>query len=284
MITSDIERLRDPFILAVNGVYYAYGTGWVCYKNTSGNLAGHWELIGTVAEAEDAIDCRWAPEVYFYRGAYYMFTTYKSKATGRRGCTVLKSASPEGPFTETANRPLTPKEWDCIDGTFYLDANNRPWMVFVREWVSAPGNIGSFAAAELSEDLTHFVSEPFELFYANEPAWAVANVTDGCFLHTTADGSLLMLWSNFSKDGYVVAVARSTNGKLNGNWIHEEKLLYSKTPATPYDGGHGMLFTGFDGQLYLAFHSPNKATNDRKERPCFLAVKEENGGLVPVSP
>ena len=41
-IVSKIEQLRDPCIVVENGVYYAYGTGWVCYKNTSGSLAGDW--------------------------------------------------------------------------------------------------------------------------------------------------------------------------------------------------------------------------------------------------
>lgn len=36
IIVSDIEQLRDPCVLVADGVYYAYGTGWVCYKNTSG--------------------------------------------------------------------------------------------------------------------------------------------------------------------------------------------------------------------------------------------------------
>ena len=40
IITSSIAQLRDPCILAENGVYYAYGTGWHCLKNDSGSLAG----------------------------------------------------------------------------------------------------------------------------------------------------------------------------------------------------------------------------------------------------
>ena len=283
MITSTISQLRDPCILVEDGVYYAFGTGWVCYKNTSGNLQGPWVSLGTVASVADPSrdgGNHWAPEVHKYNGAYYMFTTYLNNETGRRGCTIMKADSPEGPYKEITGGTITPAEWDAIDGTLYVDPEGQPWMVFVHEWVSAPRNVGSFAAAKLSEDLTHFISEPIELFKANEPSWTAANVTDGCWMYTTAEGELLMIWSNFDAQGYVVAVAKSANGRLDGEWIHEEKLLYSKSMTGEYDGGHAMIFTDTDGQMYLSFHSPNAAVGDRKETPVFLAIKEENGKLV----
>ena len=235
MITSAINYLRDPCILVEDGVYYAYGTGWVCYKN---------------------------------------------KQTGRHGCTILKSDSPEGPFTEITGGQITPAEWDAIDGTLYVDPEGQPWMVFVHEWISMPDKVGTFAAARLSEDLTHFISEPFELFRADEPAWAVMGVTDGCWLYTTREGDLLMIWSNFDAFGYTVAVARSSNGRLDGEWIHEKELLYSKAMTGEFDGGHAMIFTGLDGQMYLSFHSPNAAVGNRKEKPVFLAIEEKDGRLV----
>ena len=34
-IESTVDRLRDPCVLVVGDTYYMYGTGWVCYKNTS---------------------------------------------------------------------------------------------------------------------------------------------------------------------------------------------------------------------------------------------------------
>ena len=50
MIVSSIKQLRDPSVLVEGNVYYIYGTNWVCYKNTSGSLAGEWEYLGVVAE------------------------------------------------------------------------------------------------------------------------------------------------------------------------------------------------------------------------------------------
>ena len=89
-----------------------------------------------------------------------------------------------------------------------------------------------------------------------------------------------MLWSNFDAHGYTLAIARSTNGRLDGEWIHDEEPFYSKSMTGEYDGGHGMIFTDVDGHMYISFHSPNTPVGDRKETPVFLAIKEEDGRLV----
>lgn len=286
IIESNVPRLRDPFVLAENGTYYMYGTGWVCYKST-GDLT-KWEKVENriVIEPEGFVKCDWAPEVHKYNDAYYMFTTYYSLKTEHRGSTILKSLSPEGPFEEITNGHITPLEWDCIDATLYVDEANNPWMIFVHEWTSTEDNVGRMAAARLSEDLTHFVSEPVELFRADDPTWTKHNVTDGCFMYKTSDGRLLMIWSNFAgaegEQGYAVGMAYSENGKPDGKWIHCENLLYSTALSGGYDGGHGMIFNGFDGKKYLSIHSPNTPDekNGRMEMPVFIPVHEENGTLV----
>lgn len=282
-IETNIEKLRDPFVLAEDGTYYMYGSEWICYKNTGSLTDGKWiksEKQLTVTPKTFVKD-NWAPEVHKYKGAYYMFTTYFSSVTNRHGCTIMKSDSPDGPFIEITDGTITPAEWDCIDGTFYVDPEGQPWMIFVHEWVSTDDNIGRMAIAKLSADLTHFISEPKDIFRADDPSWTNAAVTDGCFMYTTKDNRLLMLWSNFDKNGgYCSAISHSENGKLDGKWIHDDLPLYSKDISGKYDGGHGMIFTDFDGQMYLSLHSPNAPVNDRLEKPILIPVKEENDTIV----
>ena len=278
IIESNVEKLRDPFVLVDGENYYMYGTGWVAYRS-NGNLQKWEKLPGELVEIpKNFKDNKWAPEVYKYRNAYYMFTTYQSEATKHRGCTILKSEKPEGPFIEISNGHVTPKDWDCIDGTFYIDEEGQPWMIFVHEWVCTEDHVGRMAAAKLSEDLTHLISEPVELFRADEPDWAKwknreASITDGCFMYRDEADRLCMLWSNFDITGYCVASAHSDNGKVDGKWIHEKELIFSKELSGEYDGGHGMLFRGFDGCTYLAIHSPNAKKGDRLEKPVFIPVK-----------
>ncbi len=176
-----------------------------------------------------------------------MFATYFSSATQHRGCSILKSASPEGPFVEITNGHVTPKDQDSIDGTLYVDKSGQPWMIYVHEWTSTDDGIGRMSAAKLSDDFTHFVSEPIELFRADSPSWSDDRVTDGCFMYTTSNNDILMLWSNFSDSGYCVGIARSENGKVDGRWLQDDKLLFSKEFTGDYDGGHGMIFKGRNG-------------------------------------
>lgn len=292
MIKTNIECLRDPFILLDNGIYYAYSTGvtdgnwqdtaWTCYKNDSGSLDGEWKkLEGELCvQPAHAKTNRWAPEVHKHNDAYYMFTTYSSSLTGHRGCTILRSSSHEGPFIEITDGHITSPDIDAIDGTLYFDGEGQPWMIYVHEWTCTEDKIGRMAAANLSDDFTHFISEPIELFRADAPIWATRGVTDGPFMHKTEAGGLLMIWSNFASDGYCVGIAHSDNGRIDGRWIHEEHRLFSIETTGEYDGGHGMLFTDTDGRMYLCVHSPNLPNADRGERTVFIPVHEKKGTLV----
>lgn len=290
MIITNVEGLRDPFILLDNGVYYLYGTGntengwentvWDCYINDSGKLDGQWKRTEKpiYEKPEKALKKFWAPEVHKYKGAYYMLCTYFSSETQRKGSTILKSSSPTGPFVEISDGYVTPRGWDCIDATLYVDGEGQPWLVFVREWVCTEDNVGRMAAAKLSDDLSRLISEPIELFRADSPSWSNQVVTDGCFMYTTQSKELLMLWSNFTDDEkYVIGIAKSDNGKIDGSWIHQDELLFSEDKGDGYDGGHGMIFTAIEGQKYLCLHSPNKHCDKFRERTVFLPVEELNG-------
>lgn len=292
MIVSSVEGLRDPFVLVEGNTYYLYGTGvsqnadwdntaWACYVNESGRLDGEWKPARmTYHLPPDAQKNFWAPEVHRYNGAYYLFGTYYSAATCRRGSAVLKSSSPAGPFVPVSDGHVTPKDWDAIDATLYVDTDGQPWLVFVHEWICTDDGVGRMCAARLSADLSRMISPPVELFRADAPAWTDQAVTDGCFLYTTAADNLLMTWSNFDKDGYTVAVAHSRNGRPDGEWTHEAAPLYKRGTADGHDGGHGMIFTALDGQLYLCLHSPNHPCEACKERTVFMPLREENGTLV----
>lgn len=288
-----IKQLRDPFILKANGTYYAYGTGvnrendwlnttYACYKAVDGRLDGEWQLLDCIyTRPADAVQNLWAPEVHKLGDYYYLLATYFSSSTEHRGVTVMRSESPEGTFEEITDGHITPKQLDCIDGTLYVDKKGEPWLVFVHEWTCTDDHIGRMSAMRLSSDLTHAVSEPIELFRADAPKWAGGrNVTDGCFMYRTCDGKLLMLWSNFCDDGYCVGVAESDNGEIDGNWIHNENLLYKKGANGEFDGGHGMIFSDYDGRNYLCIHSPNTPTEQRAEVPIILPICEKNGGLI----
>ncbi|MBQ6789715.1 MAG: family 43 glycosylhydrolase [Clostridia bacterium] len=274
------QNTRDPFIYVENGTYYMYVTGWKAYKSTS--LTGEWtQIAGVVEKPQDYKESPWAPEVYKYNGKYYMFTTYTPKDDmndyDNRGCIIMEADSPEGPFRMITDGWITPQEYDCIDATLYVDADGQPWMIYAREYTAYDMN-GAFYAAKLSDDFTHFISEPVELFRGLDAWWASGGIAEGCFMYTTAEGELLMLWSKNNEDGYCLAVSRSKSGKLDGEWTHDDLWLFDGG-VIGFDGGHGMIFEDTDGQLYAVVHSPNDWGGD-SSRATVFPITERNGILI----
>ena len=260
---SDIY-LRDPFILSYGGYYFMYGTGaaqglgYGCYVSEDlENWAGPVNVFTATADFDGDKDF-WAPECHYYNGMFYLFASYHSKTTGFRGTSVFRSESPLGPFTEISDGHATPHTYDAIDGTLYVDPDGQPWMVYCREWTATEDGIGRMTIAKLSDDLSRFISEPQDIFRADDPLGVTGqNVTDGPFLYTTNKGKLLMIWSSCDV-GYCVKIAQSLNGKVDGKWVQQPEKLYTREDhPSGEDGGHGMIFTDKDGRLLVCFHSPN---------------------------
>lgn len=270
--------VRDPFVLEVNGTYYMYGTGlrWPGYGCVKSTDLKNWSSpVGVfVPPADfDGNGDWWAPECHFYNGNYYLFATYHSSKSDKRGVGIFRSASPEGPFELISDGHITPKEKDAIDGTLYVDEEGQPWMVYVGEWTSNEDGIGNMMAAKLSDDLTHFISDPVLLFRADAPVWAEGNITDGPFLYKTKSGRLLMLWSNGDRNGYCVGIAYSSDGTVGGRWYQQSTVLYTGARKAP-DGGHGMIFTSPDGKLMLSVHSPNSAKENLPTTAVFAELED----------
>ncbi len=270
-------NIRDPFVLPYDGKYYMFGTrgsscwgegnGFDCYVGT--DLENWSDPIEVFHAPENfwADKNFWAPEVHEYRGKFYLFASFKADGVCR-GTEILTAEKPTGPFHIHSGRPLTPQDWECLDGTFYQEPkeDGRPYMVFCHEWVQITD--GTICAVALTEDLKRTAGLPKLLFHASEAPWIVTirgknYVTDGPFLYRRDDGILLMLWSSFGKEGYTLAVAESVSGTIHGPWKQWEELLFKK------DGGHGMIFRSFDGRIMAALHSPN---DTEKERPCFFDI------------
>ena len=203
-----------------------------------------------------------------------MLATFKAPDVCR-GTQVLVAESPMGPFIPLKNDAVTPRDWECLDGTLYVAKDGKPYIVFCHEWLQVKD--GEMCAMELTPDLRDAAGEARILFRASEPAWAGWDhkddcfVTDGPFFYRTQEGKLLMLWSSFSGSNYVEAIAASDNGDITGNWKHLPNLLFEK------DGGHGMIFSTFEGELRFIMHSPNYPRGD--ERPRMIPLVEENGTL-----
>lgn len=272
---SDIN-IRDPFILNENGTYYLYGTraknfgqgtgGFDVYRSTD---LVNWSAPQCCFDSEANgynHQVNWAPEVHKYRGAYYMFATFTAQS-GLRGTYILRSDDPCGPFAPWSDGPVTPKEWECLDGTLYVAADGTPYMVFCHEHTQIID--GTIEYMPLTPDLKAAAGAPTTIFCGSSLPLAGKKpagehyVTDGPFLYRTKTGVLLMLWSTILDTGYAECIARSDNGRIDGKFEHLSPLVTS-------DGGHGMIFRAGE-TLYFIFHTPNR-TDD--ERPCLVELTD----------
>lgn len=277
-------QVRDPYVLEYEGTYYMYGTGlkWDGYGCVYSKDLKNWSdpvQVCAPGDSCDGIDDWWAPECHRYNGAFYLFATYRSAASGTRGVAIFRASDPLGPFEIITDGHVTPKDNDAIDGTLYVDETGQPWMVYVGEWTSNADGIGDMMAAKLSDDLTAFVSKPIRLFRATDGRRGSGNITDGPFLYHTKNGRLLILWSNIDNGSYCVRIAFSSNGRIDGTWRQQPGALYEKTKQHA-DGGHGMLFIAPDGTLTLSIHAPNSATEDDPTTALFVPVDDIGDTLV----
>lgn len=275
-------NIRDPFVLKEDGVYYLYGTrakdfgcgvaGFDVYTST--NLED-WSEPEVCFDSEKAglnRHVNWAPEVHKYNGKFYMFATF-TRENGLRGTFSLVSDNPSGPFTLHSKKALTPSEWECLDGTLYIDKNGEPYLVFCHEHTQIID--GTVCYVKLNDELTESIGNAEYIFSGSSPYFIDKKpegehyITDGPFMYRTKNGELLMIWSTFINHKYSQCIAKSDNGEITGSFEHLPPLITD-------DGGHGMIFEA-DGRLLLTFHTPNKTLD---ERPTFIELKDDGNTLI----
>ena len=278
MLLSEIH-IRDPFILLFENNYYLYGTsgdeavgkssGFYAYKSTD---LVNWEGKKNVFSPPEGFWADrdfWAPEVHYYNGKFYMLASFK-KSTGHRGTQILVSESPLGPFREHSKGPLTPADWECLDGTLWVE-DGVPYMIFCHEWTQIID--GTVCLQRLTDDLSDTVGAFKVLFRASQSPWAKKNekkyVTDGPFIYKLKNGELIMIWSSYFGH-YAEAMLRSRSGSVKGPWEHEKRLLFSD------NGGHGMIFKDLSGSIIFTLHSPN---NSPLERAVLFELEEKDNSL-----
>ena len=268
-------NIRDPFVLCENGKYYLYGTRakdfGVCTKGFDVYISEDLENWSEPVECFNSEkyglnrEVNWAPEVHKYKGKYYMFATF-TQENGLRGTYSLCSDILFGPFEPCSEGALTPQEWECLDGTLYIDEAGVPYLVFCHEHTQITD--GTICYARLNEDLSAFVGDVVTMFSASSCVWADPikekhYVTDGPFMYRSKTGELFMIWSTFVKGKYAECLVKFKNGKLGLEFDHLKPLLDS-------DGGHGMIFCGGE-KTYFTYHTPNRSGF---ECPEFCLLKD----------
>jgi beta-xylosidase len=295
-IPLDSIRLSDPCILADKNtsMYYMTGTGGKLWKSKDLKF---WSGPYTVAKTNPESwmgknPMIWAAELHAYKGKYYYFATFtnrdvkidtvKGNVIERRASHVLVSDRPDGPYVPMKDAVYLPANKPTLDGTFWVDVDNKPYMIYCYEWLQNWD--GTIESIELKSDLSGSIGEGKLLFRASESPWSrekedgvdIPNkVTDGPWLFRTATGRLGMIWTSWIYNVYTQGVVYSQSGTLAGPWVQE------KNPITPPNFGHGMLFQTLEGKWLMSVHS-HKEVNGHYHRVPHLFNVDLNGNELVV--
>ena len=129
--TNPIKKhgdFADPYVIRYNGTYYLYGTNPDIRCWSSVNLVD-WKEEGPTIDGDEFPGLvPFAPEVVYYNGEFYMYTSPSGL-----GHYVLKSDNPTGPF-----KKLTGNVGHNIDGSIFIDDDGR-WYFY---WAHEEGIMG----------------------------------------------------------------------------------------------------------------------------------------------
>ena len=297
-IPLDSINLSDPFILAdqKTNMYYMTGTGGLLWKSKDLKYwNGPYNVVKTDSNSwMGPKPMIWAAEIHAYKGKYYYFATFTNRAViidtfrgnkiERRASHVLVSDQPDGPYVPMKDSVYLPANKPSLDGTFWVDTDGKPYMVYCYEWLQNWN--GTMEKIELKPDLSGSIGEGKVLFLASDSPWSREKdetgadkpnkVTDGPYLFNTGTGRLGMIWTSWIYDVYTQGVAYSQSGTLDGPWIHDIE------PITPPNFGHGMLFRTLEGKMLMSVHS-HKNVNGRYQRIPHLFQVDFSGDKLVIT-
>jgi beta-xylosidase len=149
-------KFGDPYVLHEQGKYYMYGTGggarngFAAYSSTD---LVNWKNEGQVYYASNVKGwsdstaawegAYWAPEVYKYKGKFYMFYSAQWKQNANKEVEnfrvgVAVANSPTGPFVDLTNKPVFDPGYPIIDANVLFDSTGKIYLYYSRACYKHP--------------------------------------------------------------------------------------------------------------------------------------------------
>ena len=265
--------IGDPFIMRYNGVYYLYVSsldtevGVRAYK--SADLVNWVPVTGAGLKegyvSQDSVTlAAYAPEVYYYNGTFYMYTS-----PGGKGHYILTSSSPEGPFTS-----VTDNFGMSIDGSVFIDDDEQMYFSYA-------SNQG-IRMARMEDMLTIDTTSTPTLNGTSIGGW-----TEGSYL-MKRDGVYYLTYTgnHVASDGY--RIAYSTAAELSENYKDafirgQNNPIALETESELKGIGHSSTVLGPDmDSYYLAYHYLNSSGGPN--RSLGIDRLTFNGTMMAVAP
>ncbi len=264
----------DPFILNLQGEYYAYGTSMPA-KNERGSLNHfpvlhsydlfHWRQVGWALESEHPASF-WAPEVILHEGQFFMYYSEGGPEGEGQQLRAAIASSPTGPFLPHPEL-LIPSE------PFSIDADPHPdeqILFFAKDFldIDRPGT--GIAAIRLRPDLLSAIGEAqpiltpsadWQIYERDRQwygrTWAKWHTVEGpCVVKRQGRFWLFYsggLWKG-PDYGVGIAVADDILGPYSDpSGAEGPSILHSGHGLN--GPGHNSIVVGPDGEDYICFHA-----------------------------
>ncbi|CAN7430684.1 family 43 glycosylhydrolase [Paenibacillus sp. LjRoot56] len=225
--------IGDPYVLRFDGKYYLYCSTKdrrVGVKAWSSDDLVNWRYEGLVTE-EAISEGAYAPEVVYWNGAFYMYTSPAGK-----GHYVLQSDKPTGPFVKkTDNLGFT------IDGSVFID-DDEQWY---------------FTHAKLNGIMASLMTDPYTIEPGKQLNATLGHWTEGSMIIKRNGRYFITYTGNhvFSK-GYRVNYGVNHESPIGTYKIPENNPILIST-ANDFNGlGHSATVMGPDlDSYYMVYHN-----------------------------
>jgi len=254
--------LADPYVLYEAGVgYFMYGTGGGAEKGfgayTSKDLV-NWKYEGQVYYGNNengwGTGAYWAPEVYKFRGKYYLFYSADWKLNPTKELEnfrigVAVSDKPLGPFIDMTQSPIFDPGYPIIDANVLFDPSGKIYLYYSRccykhsvksevaDWAKSKGWFNEIEESwvygiELKPDLSGAIGEPKVLLRPplkmndKQAEWESRSVTSKEVNRRWTEGSVAFKKNNLY---YLMYSANFFGGKN-----YAVGYATSKSPLGPY--------------------------------------------------
>lgn len=292
---SGIRDIGDPQIFFAEGAYWCVATSSAFgYRIWRSEDLVNWDCQEAPAYSRSKESWSrgnfWAPEVYPYKGRYYLFYSArcKGKWDGMR-IGIAAADHPEGPYVDLAPEPLFDPGYSVIDASFFVDSDGTPYLFYARdcsENVVDGVHESHVYGVRLRDDLSAPAGEPVALTRPDQtweqdsgPEWLW---NEGPIVLKNGDQYHLFYSANYyaSKEyGVGCAVSKSPLGPYVKNSGNPLMRFMEREGETIVSGpGHNSFLTTQAGdETFIVYHThadPKLAGDDRQmclDRMGFLA-------------
>jgi beta-xylosidase len=303
-------EFADPFVLKVQGDYYAYGTSGLIHEGRRFPILHstdfiHWEHIGNALDSLPGLEDGnyWAPEVAEHGGKFYMyFSAGQRTADETQRLHVAVADQPGGPFQ--TGHALLPDEGFSIDAHPFRDPKDGRWyLFFAKDFFDERVGTG-LAAVPLSDDLLRpagpvttvlRASADWQIYERDRTIygqrWSAWHTVEGPFV-VWHEGRYYCFYSGGAwhshEYGVSYGVADSVLGPYRDEWSSEGPAVLQAVPEQLLGPGHISVVAGPDDQTsFIVFHAWDLERTAR--RMCTTPLvwtadgPRSSGAVTPVS-